>query len=85
MTAKLKGWAELMETALTIAFYVALAGVFIILALGLINLVRSDDKQASRSNQLMRLRVLVQFIAICILVLLGVVTGAINFSGFGGG
>ena len=74
-----------METALTIAFYVALAGVFIILALGLINLVRSDEKQASRSNQLMRLRVLVQFIAICILVLLGVVTGAISFGGFGGG
>jgi hypothetical protein len=31
---------------------------------------------ASRSNKLMRLRVLVQFIAIIILVLLGVVAGA---------
>lgn len=71
-----------MTTALTIAFYAALAGVFIILVLGLINLVRSDDRQASRSNQLMRLRVIVQFIAICILALLGIVTGAIQFGGF---
>ena len=67
-----------MESALTIGFYIALAGVFIILALGLINLVRQDDGQASRSNQLMRMRVLVQFIAIVLLVALGFVTGAIS-------
>lgn len=67
-----------MENALTIAFYVALAGVFIILAIGLVNLVRQDPGQASRSNKLMRLRVLVQFVAVILLVLLGFVTGAIN-------
>lgn len=71
-----------MQTALTLAFYAALAGVLVILVLGLINMIRRDANQVSRSNQLMRLRVLVQFVAICILVLLGVVTGAIRFGGF---
>lgn len=66
-----------MESALTIGFYVALAGVFIILVLGLVNLARQDAGQASRSNQLMRMRVLAQFIAIVLLVALGFVTGAI--------
>lgn len=64
-----------MQTALTIAFYIALAGVFVILALGLINLVRKDAGQASRSNQLMRLRVAVQFVAVMLLVLIGFVAG----------
>jgi len=67
-----------MESALTIGFYVALAGVFIILVLGLVNLARQDAGQASRSNQLMRMRVLAQFIAIVLLVALGFVTGAIS-------
>lgn len=70
-----------MEGALTIGFYIALAGVFIILALGLINLLRQDEGQASRSNKLMRMRVLVQFIAVLILVALGFVTGAISLPG----
>ncbi len=64
-----------MQTALTFAFYIALAGVFIILALGLINLVRRDAGQASRSNQLMRMRVTVQFVAVLLLVLIGFVAG----------
>ncbi|MEM9739375.1 MAG: twin transmembrane helix small protein [Pseudomonadota bacterium] len=64
-----------MQTALTVAFYLALLGVFVILALGLINLVRKDAGQASRSNQLMRMRVAVQAIAIGLLVLLGFVAG----------
>lgn len=72
-----------MQGVLTVAFYAALAGVLIILALGLINLVRRDERQASRSNQLMRLRVAVQFVAILILVALGLVTGAISFGGSG--
>lgn len=64
-----------MQTALTIGFYAALLAVFIILALGLINLVRKDAGQASRSNQLMRMRVAVQFVAVMLLVLLGFVAG----------
>ena len=67
-----------MQTVLTIAFYVALAGVLVILALGLINLVRKDERQASRSNQLMRMRVAAQAVAVLLLVILGFVTGAIN-------
>lgn len=67
-----------MQMFLTYAFYAAMAGVFIILVLGLANLVRADAGQPSRSNQLMRLRVLVQFIAVMILVAIGVLSGAIN-------
>lgn len=50
-----------------------------ILAMGIINLVRSDKDQATRSNMLMRMRVLMQFIAIIILVAVGFVSGAISF------
>lgn len=67
-----------MQTVLTIAFYIALAGVLVILALGLINLVRNDPNQPSRSNQLMRMRVAVQAVAVALLVVLGFVTGAIH-------
>jgi len=70
-----------MQSALSIAFYAAMAGVLIILVLGLVNLVRADENQASRSNQLMRLRVLVQFISVMILVAIGFLSGAINFGG----
>ena len=65
-----------MQGPLAIAFFFAIAGVFIILALGIFNLTRQDDGQASRSNKLMRLRVLVQFIAILLLIGLGFVSGA---------
>ncbi len=68
-----------MQQTLTIALYCAMALLLIILAMGIINLVRSDPEQASRSNKLMRLRVLVQFVAIIILVAVGFVSGAISF------
>lgn len=68
-----------MEQALTIALYCAMAALLVILAMGIINLVRSDPNQASRSNKLMRLRVLVQFVAVIILVAVGFVSGAISF------
>ena len=70
-----------MQSLLTIGFYVALAGVAVVLFLGLANLVRKDDKQVSRSNQLMRMRVILQAIAIAFLVLIGIVAGAIKFGG----
>lgn len=70
-----------MQSLLTIGFYVALAGVAVVLFLGLANLVRKDDKQVSRSNQLMRLRVILQAVAIAFLVLIGIVAGAIKFGG----
>lgn len=67
-----------MASILTIGFYVALAVLVVILAFGLFNLTRTDPDQASRSNKLMRMRVLVQAIAIGILCLLGLVAGAFN-------
>ncbi|MEM7766991.1 MAG: twin transmembrane helix small protein [Pseudomonadota bacterium] len=67
-----------MQTFLTYGFYAALAGVFVVLVLGLLNLVRADAGQASRSNQLMRLRVVVQFVAVLLLVAIGFLSGAID-------
>lgn len=70
-----------MQGLLTIGFYVALAGIVIVLFIGLANLVRTDENQASRSNKLMRLRVMFQAGAIAFLVLIGIVAGAIKFGG----
>ncbi|RCL90174.1 twin transmembrane helix small protein [Hyphomonas sp.] len=67
-----------MQTILMIGFYIALAALVIVLGLGIANLARTDDNQASRSNKLMRLRVLVQAIVIALLVGLGMVVGAIK-------
>ncbi|MEM8615374.1 MAG: HIG1 domain-containing protein [Pseudomonadota bacterium] len=67
-----------MQQALMIGFYIALALLLVVLALGLINLLRTDEKQRSRSNQLMRARIMVQGVIIGILVLLGVVMGSIK-------
>jgi len=65
-----------MQLWLTYALYAVIALVFVVLAVGVANLVRTDDQARSRSNKLMRLRVLVQFIAILILCALGWVSGA---------
>ena len=52
-------------------FFGVLGAVFLVLTFGVVNLVRTDAQARSRSNKLMRLRVVVQFIAIIILVILG--------------
>lgn len=67
-----------MASALTIGLYIGIAILFVVLVMGLINLTRTDDGQRSRSNQLMRLRVIVQAAIIGILVLLGIVLGSIQ-------
>jgi hypothetical protein len=67
-----------LSTALQIGFYLALAGVFVVLVMGVVNLARQDEGRVSRSNRLMRLRVLLQFIAVMILVGLGFATGVIK-------
>ena len=67
-----------MASALTIGLYIGIAILFVVLVMGLINLTRTDDGQRSRSNQLMRLRVIVQAVIIGILVLLGIVLGSIR-------
>ena len=67
-----------MASALTIGLYIGIAILFVVLVMGLINLTRTDDGQRSRSNQLMRIRVIVQAAIIGILVLLGIVLGSIQ-------
>jgi heme/copper-type cytochrome/quinol oxidase subunit 2 len=67
-----------MQTVLMTGFYIALVALLVVLGFGIANIARSDDKQASRSNKLMRLRILVQAVVIVILVALGVTVGAIK-------
>lgn len=57
-----------MDQAFDIAIYVALAAVAATLAVGIYSLFRGGDFARSHSNKLMRLRVLMQFTAIVILV-----------------
>ncbi len=68
-----------MANILTIGFYLALAVLLAVLIAGMVNMTKSGDGQASRSNQLMRYRVMAQAVVIGILVLLGIVLGAIKF------
>lgn len=70
-----------MQQMLTIGFYIALAAIAVILVLGVANLARRDPNQPSRSNKLMRMRVIVQAIAIALLVAIGIAAGAIKFGG----
>jgi len=65
-----------MQLFLSIAFYVGIAALVIVLGLGIANLARTDENQASRSNKLMRMRVFVQAVVIAILVALGALAGA---------
>ncbi|MBR9834109.1 MAG: twin transmembrane helix small protein [Alphaproteobacteria bacterium] len=67
-----------MATFLQIAFYLAFAGLMVVLGFGLFNLTRTDANQASRSNKLMRMRVIAQAIVIVILILMGIVYGSIK-------
>ena len=57
-----------MERWLDIVIYIALAAVAITLAFGIYSLYRGGDFSRSYSNKLMRLRVLMQFVAVIILV-----------------
>ena len=67
-----------MATFLQYGLYIAMAALMVVLILGLINITRTDEGQASRSNQLMRARVIVQAVVVGILVLLGIVLGSIQ-------
>jgi len=70
-----------MTSFLSTGFYIVLGAIVVVLGFGIANLARKDDKQASRSNQLMRLRVILQAVAIGILVIIGFAAGAIKFGG----
>ncbi|MBI1400074.1 twin transmembrane helix small protein [Hyphomonas sp.] len=70
-----------MQNILGIGLYVVMGGLVVVLALGIINLVRQDENQPSRSNKLMRLRVIFQAVAILLLVVIGIAAGAVKFGG----
>jgi NADH:ubiquinone oxidoreductase subunit 6 (subunit J) len=53
---------------LNILIFVAMGAVLAVLVAGIVNLSLTSDKARSRSNQLMRLRVLAQFIAVVLLM-----------------
>lgn len=57
-----------MRDIFSLLIPLALAAVAIVLAFGLFAMFRGGDYGRSRSNKLMRLRVLMQFIAIVVLV-----------------
>ena len=57
-----------MQTLFQVLVPLSLAAVFVTLAFGIYALFRGGDFGRSYSNKLMRLRVLLQFIAILILV-----------------
>lgn len=68
-----------MQNLLSIAFFIALALLVVVLLVGILNLARTDENQATRSNKLMRMRVIVQAVVVALLVAIGVATGAVNF------
>ncbi len=53
---------------LNIAIFIAMGLVFAVLVAGIVNLSLNSDAARSRSNQLMRLRVLAQFVAVVLLM-----------------
>ncbi len=57
-----------MDRIFNILIPLSLAAVFVTLCFGLFSLFRGGDYARSHSNKLMRLRVLLQFIAVVILV-----------------
>ncbi|OYX31952.1 MAG: hypothetical protein B7Y99_09475 [Caulobacterales bacterium 32-69-10] len=57
-----------METLFNVLIPICLAAVFITLCVGVYSLFRGGEFGRSYSNKLMRLRVLLQFIAVLVLV-----------------
>lgn len=56
--------------AMEIVIFVAIGVVFVILVLGIVNLFRTGEEARTRSNQLMRFRVIAQFVAVILLMAL---------------
>ena len=57
-----------MNPVFNILLPVALAAVFITLCVGIFSLFRGGDFERSNSNKLMRLRVVLQFVAVVVLM-----------------
>ena len=58
------------ENLLNGLLYLAMAAVAITLGFGVLTLARKGDEARSQSNKLMRLRVLLQFIAVVLIVII---------------
>lgn len=65
-----------MQSVLIYSLYAVIAALAVVLAIGVLNLLKTDSKARSRSNRLMRLRVAVQFAAVLIIVAIGWAAGA---------
>jgi hypothetical protein len=57
-----------MESALNYMLPIALGAVFLTLCVGIYSLFRGGDFNRSHSNRLMRLRVILQFVAIVLIM-----------------
>lgn len=57
------------SSVFNILLIVALGAVFVVLIFGIGNLAMNSDKARTRSNQLMRFRVMAQFIAVILLMI----------------
>ncbi|MEM9670575.1 MAG: HIG1 domain-containing protein [Pseudomonadota bacterium] len=70
-----------LQSILFTFLYIGAAALLIVLLLGIVNLTRTDKRQASRSNLLMRWRIGVQAFCVLILVIMGFAAGSISFGG----
>lgn len=67
-----------MQALINLAVPIAILAVFVTLCFGIYSLMRGGEYARSHSNKLMRLRVILQFIAILVLM------GALWFASRGG-
>jgi hypothetical protein len=58
-----------MTGTLDTFIFIAMGAVLVVLLLGVGNMLMTGDKARSRSNKLMRLRVIAQFVAVALLML----------------
>jgi len=63
-----------METILTYLVPIAMGATLIVLAFGILNLFNNNAEARTRSNKLMRLRIIAQFVAVVLLMTLLYVT-----------
>lgn len=64
-----------MGTGLSILIILALASVLGVLVLGLVSMVRGGEFAEKHGNRLMRLRVILQFTAVILIVIAGLMAG----------
>lgn len=65
----------MMETVLNYLIPIAMGVTLIVLGLGVLNMFNNNAKARNRSNKLMRLRIIAQFIAVVLLMTLLYISG----------